>query len=177
MSFGGDPDKVITPTVKGAEYALAAATREPMIKHFVYTSSVAAVGVADLKTELDVTEDTWNDVSEKLAYDDTQDPPMKMLHCYCASKSLAEKTVLRFASEHKPHFKINTVVPNFNLGPRLSPKQEKLSSGQVIPDFYKGGWDGLGMWKAYPSRKLLDNFLPLSVVVVSFLEYFVVFSP
>lgn len=59
----------------------------------------------------------------------------KGLITYCASKVLAEKACWEFIRQEKPHFTLNSVVPNFNTGPSIYPTQSASSSGLVKAAF------------------------------------------
>lgn len=85
-------------------------------------------------------QDTWNDTAVALATDPIQfatvpDDAAKGLITYCASKVLGEKACWDYMRQQKPHFTLNTVVPNFNTGPSLHPTQPASSSGCVKAAF------------------------------------------
>lgn len=79
VTFDSDPEAVIPPTVKGALNALKAASTEPKVKSFVYTSSSTAAlsPVPNKKTV--VTKDTWNEaVLERFRTNSPPDPYGKL---------------------------------------------------------------------------------------------------
>jgi len=60
LTFSSDPEEVIPPTVKGTLNVLEAATTEPKVKSFVYTSSSTAALSPITNKKIIVTKDTWN---------------------------------------------------------------------------------------------------------------------
>lgn len=63
VTFSADPEEVIPPTVKGTLNALKAASTEPKVKSFVYTSSSTAALSPVANEKIIVTKDTWNDAA------------------------------------------------------------------------------------------------------------------
>lgn len=120
------------------------------MKHFVLTSSSSACSMPRPDEKFSIDENTWNDESVKLAYGDPS--PMKGMHVYGASKTLAEKALWKFQKEQNPHFTMNAVLPNFNWGLILAPGKSWDSSGGMAPLIYNGGLDGLGPYKFMPPR-------------------------
>lgn len=116
--------------------ALAEAARSPDVKRFVYTSSSAATTAPIVDTKFHVNSSTWNnaDVEEALAPPPYNDD--RKLAVYAASKTLAEKECWRFMEENRPHFVLNAVLPNCNIG-RILSKQQPASTG----GWYKKMWD------------------------------------
>ena len=57
---------------------------------------------------------------------------------YGASKTQAEMEVWKFVKEKKPHFVVNSVLPNANFGLILNEKQP-ASTGSWIPSIYNSG--------------------------------------
>jgi nucleoside-diphosphate-sugar epimerase len=123
VSFSGDPDQVIPPTVAGATNILSSAVKAGTVKRFVYTSSSTAALNPVLNTELTVTSETWNEESEKKAYAAHPGPypADNAFYAYGASKTAAERAVWKFTEEEKPGFVVNTVLPNANIGRVLNP--------------------------------------------------------
>ena len=122
--------------VKGVNTALAACESEPSLKHFIYTSSAGAVTLPRPDVDFTITAGTWNDESVRLAWDPNAEPgvassalyPTKT-HVYCASKTEAERAMWKYVDEHKPNFTVNSIVPNFNLGPAVAPGSPRPNSG------------------------------------------------
>lgn len=138
--------------MNGVKVALEAAASEPSMKHFVYTSSAAAITLPKPNVPFTISADTYNDVSARAAWDTAHDP-LKAVHVYSASKVAGEKAVWEYAEEVKPKFVLNTVVPNMNWGPLLSPERQKPSSGGLIPGIYMKGLEAAGIFKDYPPRE------------------------
>lgn len=137
-TFDPDPENVIPPTLSGIKEILKAAAKTPSVKRVVYTSSSGALRLST-ETPYTVTQDTWNDEAVQMAtkpdiYASLPDEA-KGLATYCASKTLAEKACWEFVEKEKPHFTLNTVVPNMNTGPTIHPKQPASSSGALKAAF------------------------------------------
>ncbi|KAM0260070.1 hypothetical protein ACHAQJ_002994 [Trichoderma viride] len=120
VSFDADPNNVIPQTVKGVNEILEAATKEPSVKEFVYTSSIVAATMPAPGHNTNVERDTWNDIATQVAwapppYEASRGPPV-----YMASKVEAEKAVWNFTKERKPHFNVNVVAPALIIGEPLN---------------------------------------------------------
>lgn len=120
MTFGADPNKVVTPVVAGTKSILRSATKHPSVKRFVLTSSSCAVLFPKLNTPLTVGKEDWN----QEAIDRAWEPPPYTLErassVYAASKTESEKALWQFVKEERPHFVVNTILPNVNMGRILS---------------------------------------------------------
>ncbi|KAH7316756.1 hypothetical protein B0I35DRAFT_409920 [Stachybotrys elegans] len=123
VSFGHDPNVVITNAINGAVNVLKAAFAEPSIKRFVHCSSSAALGdVVPIGGEpRTLTQDDWNENMVKLAWAEPH-VPQKAAPVYAASKTQQEQAVWKFYKENKdkrPDLVLNTVLPNMNFGKSL----------------------------------------------------------
>ncbi len=164
MSFSSDPNLVIPTTVHGVQIAFKAAASEPDMKHFVYTSSSAAITIPKPDIAFTITPDMYNDEAIKGAWEAPADNPMKPVFVYSASKAEAERAVWELAKK-QDKLVVNSVVPNMNWGPLLSPgKQQRTSSGAFMPGIYEHGIEALGMFKDYPPRGSLCNLWAFSKV-------------
>lgn len=111
-------------------------------------------------TPLTVTQDTWNDFAVEMVTDPSRYATLpneaKGPTTYCASKVLAEKACFEFLDKEKPHFTLNSVVPNFNTGPTIHPTQPASSSGGIKAGFL--GKDGffVAMMKSYGPMHYID---------------------
>jgi hypothetical protein len=119
----------------------------------VYTSSslACAGGLPGPNEHFSIDESTWNESQIKEAWSVTS-APFPATHAtivYGASKAEAEKAVWKFVEEEKPHFQINTILPDANLGEVLS-LQGSLSTGAWVRKLYESG---LGFLKDLPLRK------------------------
>lgn len=112
VTFESDPSKVIPQTVLGTTSIAEAALGEPSVKRFVYTSSYVAATMIMPNVDTNVTRDTFNETSVKLAWA----PSASGGVIYMASKTEAEKALWRFVEEKKPHFVVNAVNPSNILG-------------------------------------------------------------
>lgn len=124
----------------------------------VYTSSQGALRL-HTDTPLTVSQDTWNDLAVQLATASfqhaTNDHGNPGVITYCASKVLAEKACFEFIRTQKPHFTLNTVVPNFNTGPSIHPNQ-RSSSSSLITAAFMGDPQSLAMLKTIPPQHYID---------------------
>lgn len=120
MTFGADPNKVVTPVVAGTKSILRSATKHSSVKRFVLTSSSCAVLLPKLNTPLTVGKEDWN----QEAIDKAWEPPpytlKRAFSVYAASKTEGEKALWQFVKEEKPHFVVNVILPNVNMGKILS---------------------------------------------------------
>ena len=97
VAIGGFPvdSNVIDYTINSTKKLLEVASREPLVRRFVYTSSITAAFNQSFDGLLTVDENTWNrQVVEMLATptpsSNTSDPITRALTLYGASKILAE---------------------------------------------------------------------------------------
>jgi nucleoside-diphosphate-sugar epimerase len=120
MTFGANPHQVVTPVVAGTKSILRSATKHSSVKRFVLTSSSCAVLLPKLNTPLTVGKEDWN----QEAIDRAWEPPPYTLErastVYAASKTEGEKALWQFVKEEKPHFVVNAILPNVNMGRILS---------------------------------------------------------
>lgn len=120
VTFGPNPHEVITPTVSMARNILESAAKTPSIKRFVYTSSTATL--PQLESGVHLTPSSWTDPAVvDMAWAEPHSQEKAPL-VYTASKYLGEKACWDFMAERKPHFDLNTVVPNANFGAVLDPR-------------------------------------------------------
>ncbi|KAK0708693.1 hypothetical protein B0H67DRAFT_648723 [Lasiosphaeris hirsuta] len=133
VTFDSDPNKVIPQTILGATSILGAALKEPSVREFVYTSSIAAAAMPMLGNSVHVTKDTFNDTAVQLAWAG----PTSGGVVYMASKAEAERAVWRFVEEKKPHFTVNAVGPSSIIGQPLH-KSHVDSAGAWLKQLYDG---------------------------------------
>ncbi|GES60047.1 NAD(P)-binding protein [Aspergillus terreus] len=131
MSSSSDPNAVIPWVVNATLNVLAAAAKTPSVKSVVLlSSSSAAYMTFPGGGPLVVDKDSYNDMSVKLAWDETTPEPLRRFAIYAASKTEAEWKAWDWMEEQKPHFKLNTVLPGSTYGRMLH--TEKPSS-MIIP--------------------------------------------
>ncbi|KAG2416671.1 hypothetical protein HFD88_007887 [Aspergillus terreus] len=131
MSFSSDPNAVIPWVVNATLNVLAAAAKTPSVKSVVLlSSSSAAYMTFPGGGPLVVDKDSYNDMSVKLAWDETTPEPLRRCAVYAASKTEAERKAWNWMEEQKPHFKLNTVLPGSTYGRMLH--TEKPSS-MIVP--------------------------------------------
>ncbi|KAI8712555.1 Epimerase domain-containing protein [Fusarium sp. LHS14.1] len=136
MSFDADPNKVITPMVQGVRNLLEAAASEPTVKRFVFTSSDRAISNVINGKEVSLDSRMWNDSAVENAW---RPPPYeadRFWDVYAALKTQSEQEIWAFEKAEKPKFIINSVLPCFNIGPILHPKQPG-STGKWVRDFWR----------------------------------------
>ncbi|KAL8854121.1 MAG: hypothetical protein Q9221_001043 [Calogaya cf. arnoldii] len=138
MNDSPDPNKVIPAVVAGAINALSAASKEPSIKRFVFTSSSTAILIPTLNEEFTITTSQWNDAAVSAAWEPPPYDPDRAFTVYAASKTQAERESWNFVRDHKPNFVLNAVLPNFNMGTILS-DQHSASTGAAVKQIYQTG--------------------------------------
>ncbi|KAF4331916.1 aldehyde reductase [Fusarium beomiforme] len=139
MTYGSDPNQVITPTVAMALNLLRSAAQNPSIKRFVYTSSCAAAATPKQGVWPRISSETWNEEAIQEAW---APPPYladRAFAVYAASKAQAERELWKWYEENKPGFVLNTVLPSMNLGESLDPvNQGHPSTSGLIEALFKG---------------------------------------
>lgn len=131
QSFDPDPQNVIEPTVRGLRSVLDAASREPSVSRFVYTSSVGAAIMLAPGVSGRVDRDTWNEVAAKLALAPPPYDRMRGPMNYMTSKVVAEKALWSFVDEANPRFSVNVVSPTTSIGAVRNETHLKTSPGWV----------------------------------------------
>ncbi|KAI9659492.1 MAG: putative secondary metabolism biosynthetic enzyme [Bathelium mastoideum] len=138
MSFGADPNKVVTPMVKAVRNLLetAAKSKDPPVKRFVFTSSNQAALNRTFGKEFTIDGSIWNESAVEAAWKPPPYEPDRIWDVYSALKTQSEQEIWRFGREEKPEFIINSVLPCFNVGPIFHPKQSG-STAKWVMDFWK----------------------------------------
>ncbi|KAF7977686.1 hypothetical protein HWV62_2932 [Athelia sp. TMB] len=126
-----NPALTIDPMVNGTRYILQSAAAQPTVKSFVLTSSSFAAIFREMNTVYDLDENSWNHESVEKAYSLPMSDPLKFMHIYAAGKTLAEQAAWKFYNEEKPGFIMNSVIPNFTIGPPVGPERPRSSSLMV----------------------------------------------
>lgn len=80
--------------------------------------------------------------------------PDRIIETYAASKTLAEKAMFDFVKERKPHFVVNSVLPDFVAGKILKPEKQGYSSSVGL--FYALFMNQDG-WQTLPSQYGVDS--------------------
>jgi nucleoside-diphosphate-sugar epimerase len=135
MSFGSDPNKVITPMVKTVRSLLQTAANEPSVKRFVFTSSDRAISSVLNGKEVTIDSTIWNEAAVQRAWRPAPFELDRIWDVYEALKTQTEQEVWKFSREEKPTFVVNSVLPTFNVGPILHAKQQG-STAKWIMDFW-----------------------------------------
>ena len=138
MSFGADPNKAITPMIKGVRNLLQAAAncKEPPVKRFVFTSSNRAIYNPIFGKEFTIDSTMWNTSAVEHAWRPAPYEEDRVWDVYSALKTQCEQEIWKFAREEKPGFVLNSVLPCFVVGPIFHPKQPG-STGKWVMDFWK----------------------------------------
>jgi nucleoside-diphosphate-sugar epimerase len=138
MSFGADPNKIITPMINGVRNLLqtAANCKEPSVKRFVLTSSDRAALNPILGKEFTIDGSMWNESAIKTAWRPAPYDADRIWDVYAALKAQCEQEIWSFNREEKPNLVINSVLPCFVVGPIFHAKQPG-SSGKWVMDFWK----------------------------------------
>ncbi|KAH8704557.1 hypothetical protein GQ44DRAFT_716504 [Phaeosphaeriaceae sp. PMI808] len=149
MTFGANPNQIITPMVNGVRSLLRTAANKESVKRFVLTSSNRAAFNPVPGEEIIVHNGLWN----QAAIDGAWAPPPydanRIWDVYAALKAQVEQEIWRFAKEENPKFIINSVLPDFVIGPIFHPKQPG-STGKWVMDF----------WRDPGHYEPLQNFIP-----------------
>lgn len=136
VSFGPDPTKVITPSIKALRGLLEAASKEPSVKRFVLTSSDQAASNRSTTREIQINGEAWNEEAIKAAW---RPPPYRAERgwdTYSALKAQVEKEMWKFSQEKKPSFVVNSVLPTYKIG-AIFDEQQAGSAAKWLLDFYK----------------------------------------
>jgi nucleoside-diphosphate-sugar epimerase len=136
-TWDSDPNKVIPQTVAGVTNAIKASAKEPSVKRFVFTSSVATSAIPMPNKVFHVNEDTWNDMVGPMAWAPPPYGPERAMITYGASKVEAERAVWKFVKDNKPGFVVNTVNPFTTLGEILNKNQHGSTAAWVL-QLYRG---------------------------------------
>ena len=152
MTFDPDPNKVIPQTIAGAVNIAESAAKQPSIKRFVFTSSSMAITAPKPNVRFEISTENWNDEDVEKAWKEPPYEPDRAWAVYGASKVQAEQAIWKFASERKPAFVVNTVLPNTNMGEILSEKQP-ASSGAWVKSVFEGNLDAV---KHFPPQWMIN---------------------
>ncbi|SGZ47103.1 CIC11C00000001820 [Sungouiella intermedia] len=112
LESGNTKRDLIDPIILGTENALKAAHKFGTIKHFVYTSSIAAVyNTTNFNPGEVFTEQLWNNVTlEEAMRSSTQ--------AYGGSKTFAERAAWKYVKQNRPQFTLTVVNPVYVFGPQ-----------------------------------------------------------
>lgn len=153
-TFSPDPNEVIPGVISGVRSILNSCIKEPSIKRFVLTSSSSAALMPKPGKEFTVTTDDWNEEAHGVAW---APPPYKQdraFAVYASSKVEGERAVWKFVQEKQPHFVVNAILPNFNMGKIL---HSPGPTGVAIPQVLQGKPQGLPPRKFAPHRTQKNN--------------------
>lgn len=120
MTFAADPNEVVTPVVAGTKSILRSAIKHSSVKRFVLTSSSCAVLLPKLNTTFTVGKEDWNQQAVDRAWEPPPYTPERASAVYAASKTEGEQALWQFVKEEKPHFVVNAILPNVNMGRIIS---------------------------------------------------------
>ncbi|EAW09036.1 aldehyde reductase II [Aspergillus clavatus NRRL 1] len=135
LTFGNDPNKVITPMLEALHNILSSAAKEPTVKRFVLTSSAIACLTPQPEKEIHVDTTTWNDSSIERAWAPPPYEPERCWDVYAALKTSTEREFWKFVQESRPGFVANAVLPDFIVGPIVHAKQNG-STGRWVKEFF-----------------------------------------
>lgn len=106
-SVSDDP-KVIEQTVKGALNAISSCEKEPSVKRFVYTSSLAALYIPKPNQLLNIDESTYNHAAVTAASEPPTPGQNRHFINHCAAKTRGELAIWDWVREHQPSFGVNS---------------------------------------------------------------------
>ena len=113
-----DIDESIRSEVAAIKDILADAAATGSVKRFVYTSSALAVSSPTVNEVFTYEQGLWNDRSIQQAHKKPKDPyPDQSYINFAACRTSSEHAIWRFVREQNPGFALNTVLPNFTMGP------------------------------------------------------------
>jgi nucleoside-diphosphate-sugar epimerase len=139
MTLDPNPNKVILEVLAGLNGILRSAAKEPSVKRFVATSSSAALRLPSPGKVFNLDSNTWNEEAIKEAWAPPPYQPERRLAVYAASKVEAEQSIWKFVKDQNPHFVVNTVIPDHNLGLVLDKDLHlTASSAGTVTDLYNG---------------------------------------
>jgi nucleoside-diphosphate-sugar epimerase len=121
-TFDANPNNVVPQVILGVTSLLDAAFKEPSVKEFVYTSSIAAAAMPVPGDTTHIGPDTWNNMAVQLAWAPPPYDPSRGFAVYMASKVEAEKALWKFVHGKAPSFTVNSVFPGGILGEYLHKK-------------------------------------------------------
>ncbi|GFF55073.1 aldehyde reductase 2 [Aspergillus lentulus] len=117
LSFGSDPEKVITPMLEALRSFLRSATKEPSVKRFVLTSSAIAALTPQPEKEMHVDANTWNDSGIE-------------------RRGVRRRTTPSGArTKTSPSLSPTPSLPDFIVGPIIHAKQNG-STGRWVKEFF-----------------------------------------
>jgi len=123
VNFSPDPNNVIPQVITGTVMALKAAAKQPSIKSVVVTSSSTACLLPQPGKEgIVIDENGWNDAAVETAWSKAAPPDQMPFTVYAASKTESERESWKWMKANNPHFVLNTVLPNYNMGKILLPE-------------------------------------------------------
>lgn len=156
LDFLDDPNAIIPSVISGINNVLDAASTEPKMARFVYTSSSTAATNPKPNKVFDIDENTWNTEAIEAAW---APPPYdgRRWDVYGASKTQAEQALWKYAEEKKPSFEVNAVLPNANFGTILN-KGAECSTAEWVKKLYRDGTPG-GLLQIPPRGCYLFPFL------------------
>ncbi|KAK5167089.1 uncharacterized protein LTR77_007819 [Saxophila tyrrhenica] len=137
-SFSPDPNVVVTATEEGVRNILRS-SKKAGVKRFVLTSSSAAVLFPVSNKDITVEVNDWNQEALDAAWAPPPYTEERAFAVYAASKAAMEKAMWKFAEDEKPHFTVNSILPDFNVGRILTSggptgsSVEMLLNGSVPP--------------------------------------------
>ena len=137
MTFGPDPEKIITPLIASIRNLLEAANSEgTSVKRFVLTSSNQAALDRPYGKEFMVHGGMWNDQAVEKAW---RPPPYEQERAwdvYSALKTQTEQEMWKFGREKSPGFVLNSVLPTYTIGAILHAKLSG-STAKIVLDFFR----------------------------------------
>lgn len=155
LTFKPDPNEIIPSVIAGINETLKSADREPKVKRFVFTSSSTAATNPIPNKKFSIDEKSWNNECVERAWAPPPYEDSRKWDVYGASKTQAEQALWKFVDERKPHFEVNAVLPNANLGTILDPKNQDASTAGWIVSLHNNNMPG---FEDIPPRMYLSRW-------------------
>jgi nucleoside-diphosphate-sugar epimerase len=155
VSMNPDPNAVVPIAIKAALEVLRSAAKSSSVKRFVLTSSSAAAYTPESNEPSQISSDSWNEDSVKLAFAPPPYEKERGFTVYMASKTQAEQEMWKWYRENKPSLVANAVLPNANIGTVLNVKHQGFPS---TVGYFKMIWDDdlEALTKTLPPQYYID---------------------
>ena len=154
-----NPYEVIPPVLAKLNAILTAAASTPTVTRFVLTSSSTALVSAKPNQKITITTSTWNEEAVKAAWAPPPYDRSRSSVVYAASKTQGEQEAWKFVREQKPHFVLNTILPNSNFGRKLTREQNGSSINLIAGPYLSGSFENVSFIRAQWAVDVEDTAL------------------
>lgn len=135
--------------------ALLAASKEPSIERFVFTSSSTAAYQGRENKVFDLTIHSWNQAAVTQAWAPPPYDLSRALATYSSAKVQAEQSLWKYVEEKNPHLEVNAVLPDFVLAmPPNVAKQGFASTADILRQLLTGSREA---WRSFYPQYCVDG--------------------